>query len=124
MGKYRSFFLRGGVADEPQYKLAHAGVVVVHLRNDDLVDELEVDAGGKTLLRAEQDAIPTVPQYIPQSTPLGEGDGGACHHKEGAVRKVFTDGGGVTVQHRCMPHANGYNFFRPFWQGLPQRPSP
>jgi hypothetical protein len=81
-------------------------------------DELEVDAGGKALLCAEQDAILTVPQYIPQSTPLGEGDGGARHHKEGAVRKVFTDGGGVTVQHRCMPHANGYNFFRPSGKGF------
>ena len=37
-----------------------------------LLDELEVDAGGKALLRAEQDAVPTVPQYIPQSAPLGE----------------------------------------------------
>jgi len=69
----------------------------VHLRNDDLVDELEVDAGWKTLLRAEQDAVLTVPQYIPQSAPLGEGDGGARHHKERPLRKVFTDGGGVTV---------------------------
>ena len=90
----------------------------MHLRNDDLVDELEVDAGGKALLRAEQDAVLTVPQYIPQSAPLGEGDGGARHHKERPVRKVFTDGGGVTVQHRCMPHADGYNFFRPSGKGF------
>ena len=111
-------FLRGGVADKPHIKLAHAGVVVVHLRNDDLIDKLEVDAGGKALLRAEQDAVLTVPQYLPQSAPLGKGDGGACHHKEGPVRKVFTDGGGVTVQHRCMPHADGYNFFRPPGKGF------
>ena len=39
------------VADKPHIKLAHAGIVVVHLRNDDLVDKLEVDAGGKALLR-------------------------------------------------------------------------
>ena len=90
----------------------------MHLRNDDLVDELEVHAGGKALLRAEQDAVPTVPQYLPQSAPLGEGDGGARHHKERPLRKVFTDGGGVTVQHRCMPHANGYNFFRPSGKGF------
>ena len=65
-----------------------------------------------------KDAVLTVPQYIPQSAPLGEGDGGARHHKERPLRKVFTDGGGVTVQHRCMPHANGYNFFRPPGKGF------
>ena len=90
----------------------------MHLRNDDLVDKLEVHAGGKTLLRAEQDAVLTVPQYIPQSTPLGEGDGGARHYKERPVRKVFTDRRSITVQHRCMPHADGYNFFRPPGKGF------
>ena len=90
----------------------------MHLRNDDLVDKLEVDAGGKALLRAEQDAVPTVPQYLPQSAPLGEGDGGTRHHKERPLRKVFTDRRGVTVQHRCMPHADGYNFFRPSGKGF------
>ena len=83
MGKVQILFLRGGVADKPHIKLAHAGVVVVHLRNDDLIDKLEVDAGGKALLCAEQDAILTVPQYIPQSTPLGEGDGEPVTTKRG-----------------------------------------
>ena len=90
----------------------------MHLWNNDLVDKLEVDAGGKALLCTEQDAVLTVPQYLPQSAPLGEGDGGARHYKERPVWKVFTDRRGITVQHRCMPHADGYNFFRPPGKGF------
>ena len=35
--------VNGIKADEAHVKLAHAGVVIVQLRDDDFVDELEVD---------------------------------------------------------------------------------
>ena len=89
-GEIQILFLRGGVADESHIKLAHAGVVVVHLRNDDLVDELEVDTGGKALLRAEQDAVPTVPQYIP-AYPLGRTEDRLISGKEQEMDKFYIE---------------------------------
>lgn len=88
---------RGGVPDEPHIELAHAGVVVVHLRNQNFVDILEVDAGRKTLLGAEQYPVSTVPQSFPQGPPLGKGFGGAGDGEQGAVRQIFPDRLGIGV---------------------------
>ena len=53
--------LRRGITDKSHVELAHARVVEVHLRNQDLVDILKVDAGGKALLGAEQYPVSAIP---------------------------------------------------------------
>ena len=105
--------LHRGIANEAHVKLAHARVVEVHLRNQNFVDVLEVDAGGETLLGTEQYPIPAVPQGFPQSSPLGEGFGGAGNGEQRTVREIFTNRLGVGVQHILMPDTDSHDLMLP-----------
>lgn len=63
--KIHVLILRRGIANKPEIELAHAGIVIVKLRYDDLIDKFKVHTGRKALLGAEQDTVPAFPQRLP-----------------------------------------------------------
>ena len=105
--------LRGGVADEAEVELAHAGVVVVELRDDDLVYILEVDAGGEALLGAQEDSVAAVFQLLPQGAPSGKAGALPGDGEQGALRQVFPEGLCVGFQYHLVAHADGDDLIRP-----------
>ena len=113
--------LRGGVADEAEVELAHAGVVVVELRDDDLVHIFEIHAGGEALLGAEQDPVAAVLQLLAQGTPFGKGGAVPGYGEKGALRQVFPDCLCVGVQHHLVAHPDGDYLIFPFRRHLHRR---